>query len=250
MNKEDKILAYLLGEMNEEERSAFETEMVNSDQASREFAEYSELLSSINNFEYDKNSNRLSGKFEKMLETEISKVDNKIEEKTKTISLSSWKVWAVAASILAAGIFIGLQFNNDTPVAFKKEKEFATLVKSERTSQRISGVNMLQNANELDAHVLETLNDILHNDPSSNVQLAVVESLTEHFDQQEVKTMLLEAVRTIDKPIVRISIIDILTRSGQKSIIPEFEKILNESDLDKMVKDELYISLRKLSSNI
>lgn len=58
-----------------------------------------------------------------------------------------------------------------------------------------------------------------------------------------------KALWTIDKPMVKIGLIQALSNTKSKQYIPDLEHELQHDDLDNAVRDELHVGIMKLSKN-
>lgn len=52
-----------------------------------------------------------------------------------------------------------------------------------KTSKKKHGLELLNDITSLDNDVIATLEDVLINDPSTNVRLAVIDALKQHIEQ-------------------------------------------------------------------
>ena len=255
MNNEERIITYLVGEMEPIQKTAFETELQTSGELAKELEEYKSLFSVIADVESAKLPERSGHRFNEMLDAEINKVQS---NKTKVVSMRPkyFKMIGIAASFALLGLFIGYQMQNkgiDHSIASKlsddQKNEFIQLVSEERTSKKIHGLGLLEGVTSLDIDVITTLKDVLFNDPSTNVRLAVIDALKVHIDQEEIKEILITGLKTIEKPMIKIGLIQALSNTRSKQYIPELEHELENDDLDNAVRDELHVGIMKLLKN-
>ena len=255
MNSEQKIWSYLNGDMDKQEKFTFEQELTKDESLKNEFLQYQALHKEIDEYEAEKPSKKMDRKFEAMLSSEMAKLEYKQPKKANVFFRSSWfKAASIAFVLFLFGVIIGSYYQKQqrgqlsqtftNPAVYE---EFQHHIKARRTSHRIHGVGLTNESKQLDSDVLTTLEKLLHEDPSNNVRLAVVESLAKHQEQEKVRKVLLKALTGIDIIIVQIAIIDHLTKSGKKDAVPVFEQLLNHEQLDKTVQGEIHAGLRKLS---
>ncbi len=256
MNNEEKIIKYLFGELDESQIMAFETEIQTSKKLAKELEEYKDIFLIIEDVETIALPETAQPRFNKMLDAEIKELDL---TKTKVVTMrpNYLRMISIAASFALLGLFIGYQVQSNgssatlsSSLSEGQKNEFIQLVGQDRTSQKISGLGLLKNISLLDNEVISTLEDVLYNDPSTNVRLAVIDALKGHVDQEEVKDILLKALTNIDKPVIKISIIQAVSRTESKQMLPALERVLQEEDLDKSVRDELHVGIMQLSMNI
>ncbi|NNE25392.1 MAG: hypothetical protein HKN09_00990 [Saprospiraceae bacterium] len=247
MEREEKIIAYLLNELNTEERADFESAMHADPELKQAFLSYQTSLSSLDKLAAETPSIELKRKFESFLKNEIAKPQ---AHQNNLRILSPLKWMGVAASILLAGFFLN-QFIQDAPT----NSDFNTInpewiqtVSTGKTSERIQAIHEITDKNDLDPTILKAIEEVMYNDQSSNVRLAAVESLGQYVHQSEVQLMLIEALQKIETPIIKIEIINTLTQNKDDKAKDTFEAMLAKNDLNDAVRNELHTNIRKLEN--
>ena len=255
MNQENKIISYVLGELSPYDKTAFESELRNNQDLRKEVDVYTEMMEGLGDMPTAYPSKRLKDRFDTMLVHEMSQIAQKPQPRIFNIQVKYYKMIAVAASVMLFGFWLGSFLNSGSVDGMNHSlaneelldrDQMIHLVNQQKTSQRISGVNMITQAEKLDDELIKTLKEVLYTDPSANVRLAAVESLSFYSHQKEVKELLQTALLEVDIPIVRISIIGYLTGMGEQSTVPHFEKLLDDQDLDRSVRDELHAGIVRL----
>ena len=250
MEREEKIIAYLLGELSLADKMEFEKSIVGDKALESELNAYAEAMNALDKTAAEKPSENLNTRFDSYLNLEIQKSKQESNSVIRFIPAAKWM--GIAASILVAGFFLS-QFPGNNVTSTNSDTinpEWMQTVSTGKTSQRIQAIHEVVQENTLDDNVLEAIESVVYNDPSANVQLAAVESLSSYVHQEEVKDLLINALQNIETPIVKIEIINILTQNKKVEAKETFEAMLNKSDLNKSVEQELHTNIRKLETII
>lgn len=248
MNAEDRILKYLTGAMSPDESTKLEAQMANDSDLKEIYDEYVELLEAVDNEPIEEPSKNPKERFSQMLNKEIKELHKpRLNPRYLFIGI----IFLLSTLMVSQWIFnySPAEDMNEETIQFAEVEgriSYDHLASQKRPSQRISTLNTLENVMRLDADIIRALREVLYNEESINVQLAVIESLSRYTDQNEVKELLLNALKDIDAPVIRINIIKTLTGQGLNNAIPEFKKLLEKDDLDPSVRDELHAGLIKL----
>lgn len=255
MNNEEKIIAYLLGEMDPSQRTVFEQDLHSSKKLRVELEEYKKLIGTIREIEAAELPEQSSHRFNSMLDAEIKALESK-QNKVVAMRPNYFKMISIAVSFALIGLFVGYQLQNkevtqlaNIQLSEAQKNEFIQLVGQGRTSKKIHGLELLDDVSTLDEEVVSTLEDVLFNDPSTNVRLAVIDALKEHIDQEDIKAIMIRGLKYIEKPMVKIGLIQALSNTQSKQYLPNLEEALQHDDLDKAVRDELHVGIMKLSKN-
>ena len=250
MEREEKIIAYILGELTPSERVEFDLLLEQDSTLQKELKAYTEAISSLDKVGNELPSENLNERFDSFLSMEIK--DQKGNGSSKVRKLQPLKWMSIAASILVAGFFVNQSMQSTTTLNESTgiNPAWTQTVSTGKTSQRIQAINEIAKVKELDLDVIEAIKSVIYNDQSSNVRLAAVESLSNYIEQEEVKEVLIEALNTIETPIVKIEIINILTQNEDEKAKDTFEKMLAKDDLNETVRKELHTNIRKLETII
>jgi len=251
---DDQIIKYLTGDMEDAQRAAFEKEMETSASLRREVDDYKVIFSTMQDIETSLPGERMQSRFDLMLNEQINLVD-KSSAKVVSMRPTYWRMIGIAASFALMGLFIGYQLQTKPTNKIAEElseaqkSDFIQLVGQDRTSQKMDGFGLLENVPSLDTEVINTLKEVLHNDPSTNVRLAVIDALRWHIDQKEVIDVLTNGLATIDKPVIKIGIIQAISGTKSKQMVPALERALEQEELDESVRKELHVGIMQLSRN-
>lgn len=126
-------------------------------------------------------------------------------------------------------------------------KLLAQLQNMEVTSQRYNAAMEVVNSKQLDKEIVDALFTCLNTDPNTNVRLAALESLSTFYKEPLVKNGLLRSLKKQKDPIVKMSLIDVLTKYRATNLKQTLEKIINDVNTPKPVKDQANQSMHTLS---
>lgn len=172
--------------------------------------------------------------------------------------IRSWTWAAVAASLLlcggvALGLLIGKQNTNqqltvlNTQVKDLKEMMSLNLMQSQiSTSDRLKGVQLVNDLPEASTAVVQALLITLNEDDNTNVRLAALESLVRFADQPEVRTALIAAIAKQTSPLVQIALADVMKAYQVAGSLNYFKKSWEVNQMPGIVKDEIEHKLIKL----
>jgi len=227
MTLEERIVAYLSGDMSLVEKSETEKIIADDVQAQMLIKEYTELFDTLENEASDHPSTDVKVKFQKLLNEEINAV-----EQVKTMR-RNWIFWGTLIAVTFLSLSIWLINKTDHTASENTIQYYASQnttesfyrnVNQKRTSEKIAAINTLEAEGELDSEVIDALKKVLYEDESINVKLTVIESLSRYIYQEDVKKLIINALKDIDK----------------------FQKLLENNNLEEVVKNEVHAGLIKL----
>ena len=131
----------------------------------------------------------------------------------------------------------------------EKRVMFAGLNNMESPASRItaaSGVYKLKNTGN---DVVDALVKTLNNDPNTNVRLAALDGLARFYRDGYVRKKLVASLKKQQDPLVQITLINLLTRMRESGILEELDKIVNDENTQKAVKDCAYSGIIQLRSS-
>lgn len=131
----------------------------------------------------------------------------------------------------------------------QKQVLFAKLNDMESTSQRLKAAAAFDRITNTDHDIVDALVKTMNTDPSTNVRLAALDALGKFSKETYVKKKLLAALGKQTDPMVQISLIELLTRMRESSILQELDKLVNDGNTMDAVKDRAYSSIFKLRSS-
>lgn len=123
---------------------------------------------------------------------------------------------------------------------------FAGLYNRQSAATRINAVTSVSRLKNKGNDVVGALVHILDNDPNTNVRLAALDGLSRFYKEIYVRKKLVASLKKQQDPLVQINLIDLLTRMRESAILSELEKIVNDENTDKAVKDVAYSGILHL----
>lgn len=193
---------------------------------------------------------KLFSKLDKSLAEQNNKVI-KIEPNRNTIQTWFYRV-AAAVALILVGFYIGNQLRPQANVEDlraeldeMKEMMLAQMTVSSASS-RLQAVNYSFKLSASDKETLDALINVVNTDNNMNVRLKAVEALVRFGDEPKAKESLLHALGKEKEPAVQIALIDALVALKEKKAIDDLERIAQDGNSLKEVKDEAYFGLFKL----
>ena len=130
----------------------------------------------------------------------------------------------------------------------KRSVLFAALCDMHSAAGRINAikvVSMLKNTNN---DVVDSLEQILNNDPNSNVRLASLDVLAQFYKNPYVRKKLTAALKMQRDPVVQIDLISLLIRMRELGVLSELEEMVNDAKITVEVRDISYSGILQLRS--
>jgi hypothetical protein len=136
----------------------------------------------------------------------------------------------------------------DEQLALQKNALVAKLNDMESPGERITAAEEAYAMKNSDKDIVDALVKTMNSDPNTNVRMAALDALGRFHREPYVKKQLVASLKTQKDPIVQIELIQLLTKMKQKGILNELEKIANDGNTMKAVKDHAYIGILTLKS--
>jgi hypothetical protein len=251
---ESLLVDYIDGKLDEEQRKLVELEVSNNEEAYRVYEQLQEVMRQMDRAPALEPGRGLKSRFDDALNEEI-----RSKKKAKTVSLlpSVYKI-AAAVALVISGVALGLWFNKVSrqeqelmalrkEMAQTKQLMMAMLDNSQSASQRIRGVNVALGIKEADDEVVKALANAMKTDPNTNVRLAALDALSNFIDEQNVRSILINALSQQDDPMVQIALIQLMVKMKEKGVVKDLENIIDNEESIQAVKDEAYTGLMELS---
>jgi hypothetical protein len=251
---EGLIIDYIDNKLTSSERQLVEQELVNNPEAYRLYEQLKEVIQVMDRASKLEPTQNLKTSFDEMLAVEM-----RSSQKGKVVSLNPWFFRAAAAiALLVIGGWIGFYIskqNQQQERLAKIEQEMkqtklmmmSMLENDQSASQRIMGVNVAVKMDRADAEIVDALVKAMNEDPNSNVRLAALEALSEFTDNPKARKELVASLSRQTDPVVQIALIQLMVKLKEKSVMNELQRIVDDSETMKAVKDEAYNGMMKLS---
>jgi hypothetical protein len=198
---------------------------------------------------------KMDDRFRMMLEEEKKKnlIDGSLSEQKRSFYQQFYNpVLKIAAGIalFLMGWFGASWFGNGTTNSKQlaslngevvKLRETLVLAMIDQTSpvERIKAVNMMNQMEQADEKIIRSLLSTLENDENDNVRLIALDALIKYSHQPAVREGLINSISKQKSPMVQLRLAEIMVSLQEKRSVPEFEKILNNANLNYTVRNKL-----------
>jgi 5'-3' exonuclease len=126
-------------------------------------------------------------------------------------------------------------------------KMLAMMTNDQSASQRIQGVNVAMTVEKVDDKIVKALVKTLNEDPNTNVRLAALEALGKFHQEKNVREQLIQSLSIQKDPVIQIELIQLMVQMKEKSVVDDLQRIVDDVETMKAVKDEAYSGIMKLS---
>lgn len=256
---EQLIAEYLSGELDAEGKSKVEELIATGEIDFMEFRELEAIYEDLGSIPAPKPTVKAHERFYNMLE-QAKKAKRKTWREfffEKILSLRSEFTMprlAYATVLMVIGGFIGSQLNNDRSdieqlsleMQTMKEMMMVNMLEGSSAADRLKAVNISTELPSADAEAIHALLFTLSNDPSVNVRVQAIEALKRWGENERVREGLVQAIAKQESPIVIIELADAMIELELRNGAVEFERLLEERELDYSVQQKLQSSIAVL----
>lgn len=259
---EQLAMDYLRGEMNEEQKLAFESFLEQNPKNNNDLTEIKRIWIQMDAVKIPEPSEEMDERFFNRLYGEIEKIDTSSKQKTGLFrGGSSWLTPQLAYGILilliglTLGYFLKPNGNGTLPspevvsnqeATEIREKLVLTLLEQPSANKRLQGVSEANKIEKVDEKVINALLKTLNHDSNVNVRLAAIESLTNYVDNPSVRQGLVQAIPNQESPMVQVTLANLMTALQEKESIEPFRRLLREKELDTTVKKKIESTIESI----
>lgn len=251
---ETQLIDYIDGRLSETVRQEVEQELMRNDKAFKVYEQLREVMHAMDSAEKFEPSVQLKQQFDQALRTEIAA----FRPARSIFFQPAFYRAAAAVALLVVGGGIGFWISKHSDeqqklAAIEKEMEATKLImmkligNQESASQRIQGVNVALTIESADDEVVRALVKRMNEDPNTNVRLAALDALSKFRGEPLVRKSLIESLSTQKDPVVQIALIQLMVKMKEKGIVDDLERIIDDEETMKAVKDEAYTGLLEFS---
>lgn len=253
---EGLLIDFIDGRLGESERKEVRELLSNDSEVQVLFEQLKQVTAAMDRSSEMNPSAKLHNSFQLMLKEEAAREN---APKQRQVFFTPAVLRAAAAVLLVmvgavAGYYINKYNVQQERLAElerqyqEQKREMLTKIEDQNSaSQRMRGVNVALEINRADDDVVNALVKALNEDKNTNVRLAALDALSNFKDEPKVRKELIGALSKQTDPIVQIALIQLMVKMKEKGIINDLNKIIEESDAIKPVKDEAYSGILKLS---
>ncbi len=251
---ENLIIDYIDGHLTDGERASLESELARNGEAHQLYEQLKAVMHAMDKSASLEPSAQLKSSFEKAL---LEEMKGKPRGRQVFFQPTFFQA-AAAVALVLSGVAIGFWINEtnqqkEEMLALRREVEStkqimqSMLDNTQSASQRLQGVNVALQMQTADEQVVKALTKAMNEDANSNVRLAALDALSKFQSAPEVRKALIQSLATQKDPIVQIALIQLLVRMKEKEVVKDLERMVEDEQNIKAVKDEAYNGILKLS---
>ena len=259
---EGLLIDFIDGRLTESERKEVKELLANNDVRVL-YEQLKQVTSAMDRSSQINPSTRLERSFQQMLQEEIAEQH---VPKQKQVFFTPAVLRAAAAVLLVAtGIAIGnyvneyntqkkqfavIQKQRDSIAAenLRLKNDMLAMIGNENSaSQRMRGVNVALTYERADDEVVSALVKTMNEDKNTNVRLAALDALSKFHQEPNVRKALIASLAKQNDPIVQIALIQLMVKMKEKGVLKDLNRIIEDTNTIKPVKDEAYSGILKLS---
>ena len=260
---ESLLIDYIDNALNAVDRRLVEKELSKNADARKLYEELAALILAMEQSITPEPTERLATNFHSFLENEDADASR---GKTIFFRPAFFRIAAAVALMIISG-FVGfwISKNNREQKALadmRKEMEdtrmellqtrkmmFGLLNNEQSASQRIKGVNAAMELPRADDEIVKVLMQTMVTDPNTNVRLAALDALSKFQHDPDVRKGLINALSSQTDPMVQIRLIQLMVqmKEKEKEVLNHLQRLVDDSETMKAVKDEAYNGILKLS---
>ncbi len=186
--------------------------------------------------------------------SEVNFVDKLNEWFARLLPRTPSVQFALISAIFVVGIFFGSNFggvSGEVELLQKNMQQLNMVVASalnqSSPSERFKQVLAFGNQNNITDESLQSLLAILSADPNPSVQLASLDILNKFVDRENIRTQLLEILRTQDSPYIQAPLIELFVTIKEKQAIKIFTELLMNNKTNSLVRTRLNWGIQQLN---
>ena len=252
------MIDYLDGNLTGELKDFVARHIEQNDQWKTEFKQLQQVMNAIDHSQELTPDDTMKTDFEAFLSQEMENQNAVPPDETQVIALTktTWFQMAAAVVLLIVGAVLGIQYMSDQHqqeiLALQQEIESTkqlviNSLKHQSASSRINAVNISYKLAAMDDDIVEALIFTLNNDVNTNVRLAALDALSEFAYEDKVRHALIQSLKTQDKPLVQIALINLMVNLKEIEAIQPLQDIIDDEKTLDAVKEQADYGLFKLS---
>jgi hypothetical protein len=259
------LTLYMNNQLTPGDSAAVERHITDCAECRAEFEAGTQLWALAGEIPVPEPSANMQLKFDVMLETYKDAVAEKqnvrLLYRLKQLFIQPAVVIAYSVILLLAGAGIGLLVNRNNNAGGGTQEQMATLttqvhdlreavtlslLQNPSASERMRGVSFTSEIKGENKNVITALFSTLNNDDNTNVRLVTLEALTHYANYPAVREGLIESIEQQDSPLVQSALADIMLKLQEKRSIKPFKKLLQQKDLNNMVRSKIQETITQL----
>jgi hypothetical protein len=128
-----------------------------------------------------------------------------------------------------------------------REMMMLSLLQNPAASERIKAVGYTSEIRRVNPNIAAALLATLNNDPNVNVRLTTLEALSHFARDPAVREGLIQSIVQQDSPLLQAALADVMLKLQEKRAIPSLKKLLQQKDLNEMVRTKIEQTITQLT---
>ena len=240
----DKLVAYLLGDLSEKEQQELDIRIRQSPALQQEVADLKLMLGLLDQEPELKPSGYSRDRFYEFLEMEARQGQREVKEKSSRLS---W--WAAAAvALLVIGVGFGVVVQNhqqqhaqiqqlSSEVVETRKLLLLAMLDDASASDRIQAMNVSTRNYQHDQRIVQALINRMEKDENENVRLKAAEALSNFLTEEGVTEAMIQALELESSPEVQIMLIESLVTGERKEALPSLQRLIQREDVPEVVRN-------------
>jgi predicted anti-sigma-YlaC factor YlaD len=175
-----------------------------------------------------------------------------------------WWEWALrpaaALLILAIGVVVGVRIKSGPAgappgedmvrmsheIASLRQQVSLALINQTSAGERLRGVALVSQVQHPDPSLVNSLLDLVDNDPNVNVRLSAVEALFLFAPHAQIRERLTQSLGKQTSPVVQIAVIDLLVASREKQAAEALGRLIKDQRVRPEVREHAESGIKQL----
>jgi hypothetical protein len=175
-----------------------------------------------------------------------------------------WWEWALrpaaAVVLLAAGVVLGARINGGSTTApvghdlarmsaeigSLRQQVSLALIHQASAGERLRGVALVSQVQHPDPSLVDSLLDLVDDDPNVNVRLSAVEALFLFTPRAQIRDRLTQSLGKQTSPVVQIAVIDLLVASREKQAAEALGRLIKDQRVRPEVREHAESGIKQL----
>ncbi len=242
---------YIDGVLEKSRQKAVALHLDSCSDCRREWDQLRTLLKAFDEEEKEVPGERLRSNFYALLEREMASSKKVIPLRIQSTPIRATALLKVAAGValLIGAFFLGKyeqQQRTGTTIRAlvaqsndMRQTAMLSLLGNRSASKRIQGVNYIEEFSDPDKTIMEALIRRMILDDNTNVRLAAVDALQQFKTSPGVTASYIKALETEKEPAVQLALIRILVSLREKKAVPPMQKLLENTDTENFIKEQI-----------
>ncbi len=252
------LVDYIDGKFDDVIKDQINKHLQNCDSCQEEYIQMGRILDSFSKMEDVEPDNSLRTGFYQMLENEKKQIKKQSNKITFTFGVKQLLQYAaVAVFIIASGVIIysqiqwkkeSLQQIAELKSEIRELQQYNTVmtISNKTASERLKAVMATEQVTRPNDELVKALINTMNNDENLNVRMAACYALAKYKNNDMVKTSLIKSLEMQTDPLMQITLIGIMADMQDQRAKPVFERLVQEENVMKQVKDQAAEGLKIL----